>query len=1051
MRLRILAWGTGVVSILVATAAQAATIVVAAGGDFQVALVTAQPGDVITLEPNATYVGNFVLPNKGDGSDYITIRSAAPDAALPDAGVRMTPAYAAQLPKIKSPNAFQAVQTAPGAHHYRLMFLEFQANLDGAGDILSIGAGDSTQTDLSQVPYAIVLDRLYIHGDAELGQKRGIALHGRDTTVINSWVSDCKAINQEAQAIGGFNGPGNWLIENNYLEGAAQSFLLGGSDPTIPNLVTTNVVFRYNHLRKPLAWRDPILAAPPNVTAAATPTAGTLPAGTYYYKVVARKLSNQGRVAVSVASTEVSATLEADGAVTISWTPVATAQDYLVYGRTAGTENLFWTTTDPYFTDIGEAGSSGKPGTGTKWMVKNIFELKNAQDVIVEDNLFENLWVADQPGYPIVFTPRNQNGRAPWVVVQRVAFRNNIIRHTAGGVNILSSDNVSPSQLTNHITVANNLFEDVTASTWGAAKVFLIGGDAAFAGDATTGADAVTIDHNTIISTQTATYYLYGRTAPTPTPRVTRPLTNLTITNNISLHNSFGLFGDRLSIGIAALPYLPDGTFCGNILAGGTAKQYPATAKPAGFGCSNALPTAADFPSLFVDFAAGDYRLTPGGVYHDVGPDIDGLNAETALAMSGDIRLRPGMPPVRIEPTIVPNGLFNVPYEQLVACTGGAGGCGLEVLDNTLPGGLVFDPTSGEINGTPSEPTTGLLTLRAFDRTWDFNDAIAILQLAVDPPPFLISVPQVPAAMVGETFALAPSVSGTLGSLTWTIASGTLPAGLDLDAASGAIFGTPTMWGTTTAVIQVLDADRWKLNRTAVDTVTITVAPRPVQIVTAALPDGIQHSHYTSDLVATGGTERYTWSMVGGDLPPGLQVTSSGNVFGEPETYGRFQFTVRLTDAWPGPDYTATAAVTLVIAPPPLVVTTTALPDGKMPTFYRAELQFSGGTGATVWSLLNGRLPAGLTLSADGVISGKVVAAGTFSFTVQASDAGWSGNVATRSFSLRIRKREAGTYDPVRILLSPSVTRILTSHVAAPILDLEHFLLKRADAVVNGG
>jgi hypothetical protein len=49
MRLRILAWGTGVVSILAATAVHAATIVVPAGGDLQAALDRAQPGDVITL------------------------------------------------------------------------------------------------------------------------------------------------------------------------------------------------------------------------------------------------------------------------------------------------------------------------------------------------------------------------------------------------------------------------------------------------------------------------------------------------------------------------------------------------------------------------------------------------------------------------------------------------------------------------------------------------------------------------------------------------------------------------------------------------------------------------------------------------------------------------------------------------------------------------------------------------------------------------------------------------------------------------------------------
>jgi hypothetical protein len=193
MRLRILAWGTGVVSVLAAATAQAATIAVPAGGDLQAALDAAQPGDVITLEPGATYTGNFVLPNKGDGSAYITIRSATSDTAFPDYGVRITPAYSALLPKIKSPNALQAMVTAVGAHHYKLMFLEFQANLNGAGEIIAIGAGDSTQTDLSQVPYAFILDRLYVHGDPELGQKRCIALNSSDTTVVNSWVSDCKS------------------------------------------------------------------------------------------------------------------------------------------------------------------------------------------------------------------------------------------------------------------------------------------------------------------------------------------------------------------------------------------------------------------------------------------------------------------------------------------------------------------------------------------------------------------------------------------------------------------------------------------------------------------------------------------------------------------------------------------------------------------------------------------------------------------------------------------------------------------------------------------
>src|SRR5882672_9993112 len=109
------------VCVFAASAARASTIVVPAGGDLQAALDAAQAGDVITLAPNATYVGNFVLPNKGAITDYITIRSAAPDVSLPPAGVRMTPDYAAQLPKLKSSNTMSAMRTATAANHWRLM------------------------------------------------------------------------------------------------------------------------------------------------------------------------------------------------------------------------------------------------------------------------------------------------------------------------------------------------------------------------------------------------------------------------------------------------------------------------------------------------------------------------------------------------------------------------------------------------------------------------------------------------------------------------------------------------------------------------------------------------------------------------------------------------------------------------------------------------------------------------------------------------------------------------------------------------------------------
>ena len=253
---RVLVLVAGCVAVPVAAslrASSAAVITVPAGGDLQGALNRARPGDTITLAPGATYTGNFVLPVK-PGSQYITVRTAAHEGQ-PRAGVRVQPSHAAALAKLRSPNRQPTLRTEPGAHHWRLVLLEFPATVDGVGDIITLGDGSSAQTELAQVPHDIILDQCYVHGDPARGQKRGIALNSGQTAITNSYISDIKAVGQDTQAIGGWNGPGPYTIENNYLEAAGENFLLGGADPAIAGLVTEDVVFRGNHLSKPLAWR----------------------------------------------------------------------------------------------------------------------------------------------------------------------------------------------------------------------------------------------------------------------------------------------------------------------------------------------------------------------------------------------------------------------------------------------------------------------------------------------------------------------------------------------------------------------------------------------------------------------------------------------------------------------------------------------------------------------------------------------------------------------------------------------------------------------------
>src|SRR6266567_9322946 len=91
------------------------TIAVAGGGDVQAALNAAQPGDVITLEAGATFTGPFTLPNK-TGIGWITVLTSGPDTSLPAPGTRVTPSYAAVMPKIVAgSNVGPAIQAASGA------------------------------------------------------------------------------------------------------------------------------------------------------------------------------------------------------------------------------------------------------------------------------------------------------------------------------------------------------------------------------------------------------------------------------------------------------------------------------------------------------------------------------------------------------------------------------------------------------------------------------------------------------------------------------------------------------------------------------------------------------------------------------------------------------------------------------------------------------------------------------------------------------------------------------------------------------------------------
>jgi hypothetical protein len=368
-----------------------------------------------------------------------------------------------------------------------------------------------------------------------------------------------------------------------------------------------------------MAWREPIIATPQGLAGAAE-TGGSLPAGVYAYRVVARRPVGQGTIGRSSASAEVAVTVAEGGAVRLAWQAVPNVSEYRVYGRTVGSEAIYWTVTGTTFVDTGAGGTAGTVPTsaGTVWSVKNIFELKNARNVVVDQNIFENHWKESQAGYAIVFTPRNSGGACSWCVVETVRFENNIVRHVAAGINLLGYDVPSrPTQQTNGVIIRNNLFYDVSTAYGGTAWFLLMGDEPR----------GVVVDHNTVSHDGSSLVYLYGGSSSNA-----REIHGVSITNNAARHANYGVNGDYFGYGNGVIAnYLPSATVTGNFLPGGNASRYPAGNRFSG-----------SFDGQFVAAAIDDFRLREDSVLRGAASDGGDIGADmgTVLAYTSGVVVR---------------------------------------------------------------------------------------------------------------------------------------------------------------------------------------------------------------------------------------------------------------------------------------------------------------------------------------------------------------------------------------------------------------------------
>jgi uncharacterized protein (TIGR03437 family) len=238
---------------------------------------------------------------------------------------------------------------------------------------------------------------------------------------------------------------------------------------------------------------------------------------------------------------------------------------------------------------------------GKHWTVKNILEFKAVKRAVVDGNVLQNNWTDGQDGKAVLLTVRNQECSANWSTVQQVTFTNNTVSNAEGGLNFLGKDNEaepvygkcpagSTSTRGSDVTVANNLFYSISGS-------FLT----------INGFYNVTLNHNTSFQTSN-TYTLYGEQS-----------LGYISTNNLTIENPYGIFGDGGYLGTAGLTkYTPSFVFNKNLMVAASSSENPS---------GNFYPSQASQVG-FVDFANGNYALLSSSPFSKAGTDGKDIGAD---------------------------------------------------------------------------------------------------------------------------------------------------------------------------------------------------------------------------------------------------------------------------------------------------------------------------------------------------------------------------------------------------------------------------------------
>jgi photosystem II stability/assembly factor-like uncharacterized protein len=291
-----------------------------------------------------------------------------------------------------------------------------------------------------------------------------------------------------------------------------------------------------------------------------------------------------------------------------------------------------------------------------------------------------------------------------------------------------------------------------------------------------------------------------------------------------------------------------------------------------------AINGEAIFSNLSIDKVGTDYTLTA-------------ICGELNPVLSSPFNVNPAK--LVISTTCLSDGDVGIHYFQTLEAKGGASPYKWAITSGIFPAGLLLDESIGIISGKPKSAKTCTFSIQVTDSAE--VKATRPFSITINPA-LIISTTNIPYGYNGVFFTENMTATGGSGKYSWSLKSGDLPEGLNLNT-DGRLVGTPVDSGTFNFTLQVSDGicsvySVKPLNLSIFDPLTVT---------TISLPDGELKAIYPPQtLEAIGGTPPYKWAKVG-TWPAGLTISKIGVISGKPTVKiaspTSYNLTVKVTDS----------------------------------------------------------------------------------------------------------------------------------------------------------